>query len=426
MLALIARFRGSAFAKDTAILTLGTVGAQFLMIASMPVMSRLYSPADFGLLALFMAVSSIMATAVTLRYETAILLPKQEQESIAIVLLSLVLAISLGTSFGITAWLIPGKLKGLLGVSQLRGWLPIAAVAALASAVVATGTAWLNRQRAYSAMAQIRILHSAVAVTVGIVLGLTGAAEGLLVAQIVALLVVSGLIIARLSPLFAHWDHRAVIEAASQHRAAPKFLLPTALLDVVTMQLPVLLITAWFSSESAGQFNMAWRILALPMTLIGAAVGQVFFQRFSQAWPDPIAARSLLVKTWVALGLIGFLPTVTLMFLGKPIFMWVLGDAWREAGIMATIIAPMLLAILISSPTSTTFLVLGLQKYSLVFGFAFLLYRSGCIYFGALYDKLLLGIGVWVFCEIIAIISYNFIVLRCITRHEIHRCRDNL
>ena len=308
----------------------------------------------------------------------------------------------------------------MIGIAELGVWLPVTAFAATASAAVATGTMWLNRQRAYKKLAQIRITQSSVAILTAIVLGLTGLGTGLIVAQIIAFLVVVTAIIVYMMPLLKQWEPHALMLAAHKHLSAPKYLLPTALLDVLTMQLPVLLITAWYSTEAAGQFSMAWRILALPMTLIGSAIGQVFFQRFSQTWPDVPAARKLLFKTWMTLGLIGLLPTILLMAFGEPIFLLVLGDVWRESGTISSVIAPMLFAILISSPTSSMFLVLGLQKYSLIFGISFPFYRSACIYLGVLNGKLLIGLTAWVFCELIAISIYNLIVLKHMRPNEIN------
>lgn len=400
------------FVRAVSILAGGTLTAQLLAIGATPVLSRLYTPADFGLVALFAAVSGIMGTALTLRYETAMLLPKEEGESVAIVLLCVTLALVLGGLVSIAAWLSPEDFKAMIGIAELGVWLPVTAFAAIASAVVATGTMWLNRQRAYKKMAQIRITQSGVAILAAIVLGLTGLSTGLIVAQIIALLVVITVIIVYIMPLLKQWEPHALMLAARKHISAPKFLLPTALLDVLTMQLPVLLITAWYSTEAAGQFSMAWRILALPMTLIGSAIGQVFFQRFSQTWPDIPAARKLLFKTWMTLGLIGLLPTILLMAFGGPIFSLVFGDVWRESGAIASVIAPMLFAILVSSPTSSTFLVLGLQKYSLIFGVSFPFYRSACIYLGVSNGKLFIGLTAWVFCELIAISIYNLIVLK--------------
>lgn len=410
--AFIARFRGSEFAKDTAVLTLGTTVAQLIAIAAMPIMSRLYTPTDFGVFAIFLAVSSIVATAITLRYETAILLPKEEGESVSLVLLSLALALALGLIVGITAWLLPEKIKAAIGVSALGGWLPIAVLAGVATAVVAIGTAWFNRHRAYIKMTQLRVTQSAVGAICGVALGIYGYTTGLLIAQIISLLIVAIVVMIGLRVMRIHWGQPSMHVAAKRHSAAPKYLLPTALLDVVTLQLPVLLITAWFSSEAAGQFSMAWKILALPMALMGGAVGQVFLQRFSQIWPDARSARWLLFRTWKILVLAGVLPTILVMVFGEQLFTWALGGAWSEAGGMAAVMAPMLLAILVSSPTSSTFLVLGMQKHSLFFGIAVLIYRPACLSIGLITGKLIHGILFFVIAEILQIFLYQYFVIK--------------
>lgn len=152
------------------------------------------------------------------------------------------------------------------------------------------------------------------------------------------------------------------------------------------------------------------------MGLIGGAVGQVFLQRFSKLWPDARLARQLLFRTWKGLFLVGVLPTILIMVFGEQLFSWMLGSAWGGAGKIAGIIAPMLFAMLVSSPTSGTFLVLGLQQYSLIFGLAFLVYRTGCIYFGVVSNNVLYGLAAWVICELAAISVYNFIVLKKVNK----------
>lgn len=406
------RLISSTFAKDTAILTMGTAVAQFITVAAMPVMSRLYTPADFGLLALFLAVASIVATATTLRYETAVLLPKEESEATYIVVLCLLLLTSLGLSTGVVAYFLPENIRAVLGVSVLRGWFPIAVLHSIGIAILAVGMAWLNRKRAYARMAQLRIVQSTAAVVAGVVFGIYGFSSGLMLAQILSLMLVAVFMLLNLPARRCFWNRQHLKEVALKHESAPKFLLPSALLDTVTQQLPVLLITAFFNSDSAGQFSMAWKILALPITLVGAAVGQVFMQRFAQVWPDVVSARRLLFRTWKVLALVGVFPALLVMLFGEQLFTLILGPAWAESGRMAAVIAPMLLAILISSPTSGIFLVLGLQRFSLFFGVAFLVYRTFCIYLGLYYGKIYFGLAAWVVCELTAIAGYNYIALR--------------
>ena len=342
----------------------------------MPVMSRLYSPADYGLLAIFTAVSSIVATAITLRYETAILLPKDDAESNTIVLLSLALALSLGLFFGVAAWLLPDKIRSLLGVFELGKWLPIAALAGLAGAVLATGSAWLNRHRAYVKMAQLRIAQSAVAALAGLCLGYSGVGSGLMLAQLIALAVGCAFIATRLLPLLGQWNRRSMVDAGRKHHAAPRFLLPTALLDVVTMQLPVLLITAWFSSEAAGQFSMAWRILALPMALVGSAIGQVFFQRISSdVHVDMRLVLRRYVRVSLLLGGVAIFPMLLVASNGEEIFQFVLGHQWSESGRIAELLVISMSMYFVFSPTSSVLLALGKQNTLLGFSLFQLAYR---------------------------------------------------
>lgn len=410
--AFIARFRGSEFAKNTAVLTLGTVVAQGVAIASMPVLSRLYTPADFGLLAVFLAVSSIVATAITLRYETAILLPKDEHESKTLVLLSAVLAVLIGILIGLIAWLLPEAVKSAMGISVLNEWLVLAVLCGTTTALATTGSNWYNRHRAYIKMTTLRITQSGIGALIGIALGLWGFSAGLMLAQIFASLTVAIIVIFSLRSLRENWRNNDFCTIASKHKAAPKYLLPTALLDVVTLQLPVLLITAWFSSEVAGQFSMAWKMLAIPAALVGGALGQVFLQRFAQIWPNAQLARQLLFRTWKILAIVGVLPTILVMMFGEQLFTWVLGSTWASAGEIAVVIAPMLFAMLVSSPTSGIFMVLGLQKYSLFFGISFVVYRTACIYFGVINNNILYGLLAWVLLELLAITIYNLIALK--------------
>lgn len=387
-----------------------------LAIIAMPMMSRLYAPSDFGFLALFLAISSIVATAITMCYETSILLPKDEKESVALVLLSFSLAVVLGLLLALIACFFPEPIKRMFGISTLGFWLPIAVLSGIPTALVAIGTVWLNRQRAYIKMTQLRIMQSSIVAIGGIAFGLYGYNSGLLITQILSPLLVMVVLLVSLHSIRTQSNKQAILSVARKYRAAPKYLLPTALLDVITLQLPVILITAWFSNETAGQFSMAWRITALPMGLIGGAVGQVFLQRFSKLWPDARLARQLLFRTWKGLFLVGVLPTILIMVFGEQLFSWMLGSAWGGAGKIAGIIAPMLFAMLVSSPTSGTFLVLGLQQYSLIFGLAFLVYRTGCIYFGVVSNNVLYGLAAWVICELAAISVYNFIVLKKVNK----------
>src|SRR6056300_1116690 len=84
---------GSEFNRSVFTLMIGSTLAQAIPIAITPVLTRLYTPEDFGLLALFIAMISILSSIVNGQYEQAIILPKKEEDAINIAALSLLIAI---------------------------------------------------------------------------------------------------------------------------------------------------------------------------------------------------------------------------------------------------------------------------------------------------------------------------------------------
>lgn len=408
------RLGKGGFIRSVATLTLGTALAQAMTVAAMPLLTRLYTPTDFGFLAVFFAIAGVVATLVTLRYETAVLPAKTDQEAATVVLLCLV-SITLFTILllGISA-LLPENTLHLLSIeSRMMHWLPIVVLTGASIAIIATAQAWLNRHKKYEHMAVLRIAQSIAIVGLSLLFGTALKQEqGLLLAQILAYLLTASLTLWLARSAGLHWEKSELNPVAQRHSNAPKYLLLTALLDTATLQLPVVLIANWFGQDAAGQFSMAWRILMLPMGLVGTAIGQVFLQRFSQASMDTLPAQQLLTKTWRFLFIIGLIPMLATFFYGEQIFAWALGDTWRNAGLLASTLAPMLLAMFVSSPTSATYVVLGLQRYSLFFGLIVFLYRPILLYWGYKNENFVNSIQAWVFFEIITITTYQLIALK--------------
>lgn len=406
------RFQQGSAARDVATLSLGTLVAQAITIAVTPLLTRLYSPSDFGLLAVFLAVVSVGATLVTLRYETSILVPKENTESANLVLLSLILTGGLSVVLLVLGVLLPMALQEKLGLGALGHWISMAFLTAAATAAFAVMQGWMNRQKKYTQMAWLRVGQSTTLAVVAVILGILNVSDGLLIAQICVnvCLCLAALWLGRTA---AHlWKKQQIQATALAHKNAPKFMLPTALLDVVTLQMPVLLIAMWFGADEAGQFSMAWRLLMVPMVIIGGAMGQVFIQRFSKAIENPVMAKKILQHSWLLLFAMGLAPFALILTGGDFIFTMVLGDNWQEAGSIAMVLAPMAFAMLISSPTSGAYVILGLQKYGLLFSVVTLIYRPICIIWAKYSNDLTLGLSIWVLLEVATIIVYQYLIWR--------------
>ncbi|MGI9273446.1 MAG: lipopolysaccharide biosynthesis protein [Endozoicomonas sp.] len=401
-------FFKSHFLQQVSVLFLGTGLAQCITIASMPVLTRLYTPSQFGIYSVVFSVSSIFAVAVTLRYELSIVPADSDKKALGLFQLCVLATVIMGGLFILLSLMLPEDVFKHLGLNEIEGWFTVSLLMGAAYGIMAACTAWFNRQQAYNIIARGRIFLSLIAAVIALFLGALGHDDGLILGQFVSSAVVAMILVS-----FVKTGSLSNIKnVAREYSSAPKFLLPTALLDVISLQLPVIVISVYFTSEVAGQFGLAWKMLMLPVSFIGGAIGAVFFRRFSEALPNKEAARAILYKTWILLLSLGFFPTIVLLSFGSVIFEFFFGVEWVLAGEMVSVLAPMMLAVFVGSPTSVSYVSLGLQKYSLYFGLISISHRVLCLITGVLLDDFMLILWLMVVCEVVQILCYQLLALR--------------
>jgi hypothetical protein len=384
-----------------------------------------------------------------------------------LVRLNVILAGVGGTALALLAAALPPSWVHALGLAPLGRWLPAAVVVGALAAVFTAGLGWANRQRDYGRISVARVLVAATAAGLGLMAGALGlggsrlvdapaaaawsaaggagatsatAAAGVAAAAATAAEMANVVMTAPVMTSFGSagllWAHlwaavlgvlllrwsfspaSSVRDAARAHAQAPRYLWPSAMLDALTQQIPLWLTLRWFGEDWAGQFSLAWRVVALPVFMLAGAAGSVFYQRFAQQVQastqpaDGAALRTALWQMWRRFALLGALPALLLAAFGPALFAWAFGARWAQAGLLAAIMAPMLWAMLISSPTSGALIVLGLQRSAPWFGVAMLVYRPAAFAIGAWAGSLPLALALWVAMEVLAIAVYNTLLLR--------------
>ena len=111
------------FIKNTLTLMTGTALAQVVPIVISPILTRLYSPEEYGTLALFTAIVGICSVVATLRYELAIMLPDNDGDSVRIVILSIGIAFLLSVLLAVIILLFSRNIAYLLKDNQINNWL---------------------------------------------------------------------------------------------------------------------------------------------------------------------------------------------------------------------------------------------------------------------------------------------------------------
>lgn len=387
-LPLVRRLRASSSSILRGILAIsaGTLLAQVVTAVSSPVISRIYEPADLGIYTVIVSVASILGAVASLRWELATSIPDNDEDAHSIVTLGLVSAL-LTTTIGTAFLLLLGEdICRRLHQPQLMPWLVLAPLVAGWQACQIVLNQLAIRHRRYSAVGTRSIFRSSVMAVSQIGLGLLGLRAGGLVISLGAGNAAAALSLLRASGLrsraAAIGRSRAHLRrVARTYRRFPLLLGPSALVNVLGLQLPVLLICASYGSSVAGWLGLTQSVLALPVALLGQAVGQVYLGELARSRRVSDAAyQRLFYKASKSLFLVGVVLTAGLILLGPSAFPVVFGENWRTSGVYAQALAPALGLQMLAVPMGQTLMVGGQQGLQLTWDICRLIVTAGTAY----------------------------------------------
>lgn len=341
--------------RGMATLAQGTGGAQLIAVAAVPILTRLYSPEDFGVLAVFVAIVSIFAPVVTLRYVLALPLFRHDGMAMNLLILSLGLMLGLSALLGFALWTWGAPLFALFSANLLAPWWWLIVFGVLGTAAYDMFAMWGTRQRAYRLIAQTSLTQSAAGATIKIVLGLLSLQPlGLLIGHVMAQAAGFGRLLTGFrNELRAnlHYVRLSRIRiVAWRHRGFPIWRLPSQFLMAFSMQAPLLFVSALYDGGTAGQFALAMTAIALPMNLVGRATSQAYYGEAAAVHRDPEKLWHMSLSVQLRLALFAVPSTAMLFFAAEPLFALVFGDEWRQAGRFTSILAIFLLLQFTSAP----------------------------------------------------------------------------
>lgn len=380
------------FAHGVSVLVSGTAGSQLIMLLLTPVLTRIYSPEDFGLLAVYVGLLAVFVVIASLRYELAIPLPESDQAAANIVLLSLLALFGMVCILGLTVFLASDAIVGFLGIPELANYLWLLPIGALLMGVYQVFSYWAIRTKQFAAIAQTRISQM-LAMTAVQLVGYKLGGISLLIGQ-TAGQGVGSTRLARSALMRAEFNQcgwRGVLQVAKKYRRFPLFSTWSSLCNAAGQQLLPLMFAAMFNVGAAGMYALAQRVLMMPMAVIGSAVGNVFFSNAAKAYQEA-RLGPLVVRVYKSLSQIVMPVTLLLIILAPDLFALVFGEKWRQAGDFARWMAPWLYMVFVTSPFSTVFSIMGKQHYDLFFQVSLLLLRLIAIAIGAWRGDLLVAV----------------------------------
>ena len=158
----------SEFIRNSLTLVSGNTIAQLIPLLAEPVLTRLFPPEDFGLLALFISISSLFAVIATGRYELAVMLPKKEEEAINIVGLSFLVSFFMAIISLLVVWIFNRPICYLLDSKSISGYLYLVPLVVLFTGLTQSLNYWFSRKKQFRKVSTARIVQSSTAAATGI------------------------------------------------------------------------------------------------------------------------------------------------------------------------------------------------------------------------------------------------------------------
>lgn len=358
------RVADSPFSRGVTQLALATLAGQAIILMAIPLLTRLYDPASFGVAGVFSSITAIFYPLSSLRYELAIPLPKPDEDAANLLVLSLLLLFPTALLVAVFTRVIGPALANLTHSPEIESYLWVVPVGLFGVGALQAVISWAVRIRDYTAVARARIAQGVGLVLVQVGGGLAFSPTvpwlvgGQLAGQSVGLVSVSRDAWARSRHLRHSVTRNRLWEMARRYKRFPQVSVVSGLVGGLALFLPSVLLAATYGLAPAGNYSVATRVVGLPMALIGLSVASVYLGEASRAVrSSPDGLERIHNRTVRGLFLFGALPTMAIGVVAPFVAPWVLGPGWSEAGLFMLLLAPSYAAALVASPVSSTLVI---------------------------------------------------------------------
>jgi O-antigen/teichoic acid export membrane protein len=359
----------SEFSRNVLTLMTGTTIAQAIPIAISPILTRIYTPADFGVFAIFLAITTIFGSISNARYELAIMLPEKDEDAINIVALGFLITLLMSTILFIIIVLFQDYFIKLLNNQEIGIWLYFVPITVLFIGLFNVLNYFNNRKKNYKDIANATIIKSIALSIVQVAIGfLKNGASGLISGQIIAQLFANVKLLKNIikdKKLVSNISKEKMKTLAKRYINFPKFSMWAIFANTLSIHLTNVLISSFYSVATLGFYSLVQKVLGMPTALIGGSIGQVFFQEATKEKELTGKATKSFNTTVKKLIIIGVPVFSILYFIVEDIFAFVFGEEWRIAGQYAKIVIPLFFIRFISSSLSVSLVVFEKQQSEL-------------------------------------------------------------
>lgn len=362
----------SRFIKDVIKITSGTALGQAVVVLFSPVLTRLYSPGDFGVFAVYASLLGVITVIGSMRYELAIPLPSDDQTAANVLVLALLFTMGVSCLSGLAVWALGDRIVSWTKTPTLRPYLWLLPVGILGASSYMAFNYWAIRKNDYAKIGHTKFVQGIMLTLTQISLGIVhikpfGLLLGLVVGHTTGIGTLASSAWRNSKHSFNNVSISGILKAAARYRRFPLVSSYSSLLDSLGAQAPAFLLAVFYGPVVAGWFALSQRVVGVPLTLLGRSVDQVYLGQASRLMgTNQKGLRGLYLDTAKKLLLTGLVFIIPFGLLAPWLFKIIFGSGWLESGRYTQIMAPMILTQVVIAPLSQTLNFLERQDIQLL------------------------------------------------------------
>jgi lipopolysaccharide exporter len=403
----------SNFSKNVLAVFTSSSIAQVLPIITAPILTRIYTPNDYGVLGILMSIVGLFSVFATMGYSNAIITAENEEETDKLVGLCIKTTILCTCISSVLILFFKNRIANLYNIIGNENILLLIPILIFFNGFATIFGLLATRYQLFKMLSINRVISAVLSAIVSIALGLIfKSLLGLIVGFLISQFFGSIILYYRLKqvqklPSFLQYTRIKTKQIAKQFQNFPKYVLPSDFINTISNQIPIFALSSYaiLPQVAVGFYNMSNRILGLPIGLISNSIGDVFKQRAASDYNEFGTCKPIFVKTFKALLLSSLLPFAVLIFFGADIFAFAFGEKWRGAGHYSQILGVMFFFKFIVSPLTYVFYIAQKQKEDFLLHLLFILVGFLSLYIGLNHYNSI-SLSLWLFS-----LSYTFIYL---------------
>jgi O-antigen/teichoic acid export membrane protein len=389
------------------ILMMGTFFSQLIIILVSPILTRIYSPEDFGIFSVYIAIVAFFATISNLRYELAIPISKSLANTLGSAKLSLLLVMFTSITLWVILYISGEYILGAMNAINLYNVFWLIPLGVFIGGTYNLFTFWSLKKRDFIHLSIGRMLQGAILALLQVILGIFKLNfVGLILGHVTGFFI-TVLYLLRKSihvHIFAikRINFKTLKKIAIRYKKFPKFSTFSDAMNVIGVQSPAILFASLFSISAAGYYMLASRVMSAPIVLIAESIGKAFL--IESTSNDKQKLKTLTMNIYVMLLKLSIGPLFVFGVIAPDVFTIVFGNQWTESGLYAQAMIPWIFSVFVFVPMMQLYVTFERQDIEIRFQTFILVSRVTGIIIGAIIGDVVVAIVLY---SIFAFISYT-------------------